>query len=101
MKLVIKSILLLIVVVMLAGSYAVAQSGETSKPAATSGKVVNLNTASQSELETLPGIGPSLAKKILDYRTKNGNFKAATDLIAVPGIGEKKFEQLKNMVAVK
>jgi competence protein ComEA len=76
----------------------IAQSGQDQK---SSGKVVNINTASQSELESLPGIGPSLAKKIIDFRQKNGGFKNPSDLMAVQGIGEKKFEQLKSLISVK
>ena len=75
---------------------AAAQSKETAKTGA-----VNINSAGQSELERLPGIGPSLAKKILDFRQKNGQFKTPNDLMAVPGIGEKKFEQIKSLITVK
>ena len=96
-----KSTLLLIVVLLTAGGYVVAQTAEPDKEAASSGKVVNINTASQSELESLPGVGPSLAKRIVEFRTKNGNFKTATDLMAVQGIGEKTFENMKHLVAVK
>jgi competence protein ComEA len=74
---------------------------QASAPAKETGKTVNINTAGQAELEQLPGIGPSLAKKILDFRQKNGQFKTPNDLMAVPGIGEKKFEQLKNLITVK
>ena len=75
---------------------------QTSAPTKETGKaLVNINSAGQSELEKLPGIGPSLAKKILDFRQKNGQFKTTNDLMAVPGIGEKKFEQLKNLITVK
>lgn len=56
---------------------------------------VNINTASQQELETLKGIGPVKAKAIVDYRSKNGPFKSAADLVNVPGIGEKTVEKLK------
>src|SRR5687768_3008262 len=76
---------------------------QAAAPAKETGKsvVVNINSAGQSDLERLPGIGPSLAKKILDFRQKNGQFKSPNDLMAVPGIGEKKFEQLKNLITVK
>ena len=50
---------------------------------------VDLNTASQQELESVKGIGPAKAKAILDYRTKNGPFKAVDDLAKVPGFGAK------------
>jgi competence protein ComEA len=65
-----------------------------------SGAVVNLNTATQSELETLPRIGPALAGRILDYRTANGRFAAVTDLMKVTGIGQKLFDGLKDRIAV-
>lgn len=91
------SFLILVLVVLSLNQFAFAQAVAGKE----SGKLVNINTASQSELESLPGIGPSLAKKILDFRQKNGPFKSAQDLMAVQGIGEKKFEQLKNLITVK
>lgn len=62
---------------------------------------VNINTASQQELETLTGIGPSLAGKIIQYRKENGNFKSVDDIKNVSGIGESKFENIKDEVCVK
>ena len=62
---------------------------------------MNINTASQTELETLNGIGPSLAAKIIEYRAKNGKFKSIDDLRNVSGIGESKFESIKKSVVVK
>jgi competence protein ComEA len=61
---------------------------------------VNINTASQAELEGLKGIGPSKAKAIVDYRTKSGNFKTIEDLKNVKGIGDKTFEKLKGDLTV-
>ncbi len=61
---------------------------------------VNVNTATQQELETLKGIGPVKAKAIIDYRSKNGPFKSQADLVNVPGIGEKTVEKLKADLAV-
>ncbi len=62
---------------------------------------VNINTANQTELETLNGVGPSLAAKIIEYREKNGKFKNVEDLKNVSGIGEAKFEGIKNQVVIK
>jgi competence protein ComEA len=61
---------------------------------------VNLNTANQAQLESLPGIGPKAAQRILEYRQKNGNFKKVEDLMNVKGIGEKAFLKLKPMLTV-
>jgi comEA protein len=62
--------------------------------------LVNINTASASELDTLPGIGPSYAKAIIDYRTKNGPFVRLEDIQQVKGIGPKTFEKLKNKITL-
>jgi competence protein ComEA len=59
---------------------------------------VNVNTASADELATLPGIGPSYAKRIVDYREKNGPFKRVEDLLNVQGIGEKTLEKIRDKV---
>lgn len=56
---------------------------------------VNLNTATEAELDTLPGIGPATAKAIVEYRTANGPFKSVEDLKKVKGIGDKKLERLR------
>lgn len=74
-----------------------AATGASSGGAA-SGAMVDVNRATASELETLPGIGPSTAQKIVDDREKNGPFATPEDLMRVPGIGPKKFEALKDMV---
>ncbi len=65
-----------------------------SKPVA-SGQVVNVNTASAADFEALPGIGPKLAARIVDYRQKNGPVKKIEDLINFQGLGEKNFLKLK------
>ena len=70
------------------------------KQAATAASPVNLNTATQAQLETLPGIGPKAAQRILEYRQKNGGFKKAEDLMNVKGIGEKSFLKLKPQVTI-
>lgn len=63
-------------------------------------KKVNLNTATQSELDSLPGIGPSTAQKIIDYREENGKFNKVEDLQNVKGIGESKYSEIKDKVTV-
>jgi competence protein ComEA len=59
---------------------------------------VQLSTATLEQLDTLPGVGPVTAQKILDYRTKHGAFHSADELDAVPGIGPKRLEQLRDLV---
>jgi competence protein ComEA len=61
---------------------------------------VNLNTATAAQLETLPGIGPALAARIIEHRQKNGPFKKIEELMNIKGIGEKAFLKLKPLVSV-
>ena len=61
---------------------------------------VNLNTATVSQLEDLPGIGPALAARIVDHRQKNGAFKSVEDVMAVKGIGEKNFAKIQGFLSV-
>lgn len=62
--------------------------------------LVNINTATQTELETLDGIGPSTAKKIIDYREENGKFNSIEEIQNVSGIGDAKYEAIKNDICV-
>lgn len=75
-----------------------------STPTASTGPVatglVNINTADQAQLDTLPGIGSSLAQRIIEYRETNGPFKAIEDLKDVSGIGDKNFENMKDRITV-
>jgi competence protein ComEA len=68
------------------------------KPAPT-GKV-NINTASADQLTALPGVGPKLAARIVEYRQKSGSFRAPHDLLNVQGIGEKNFAKLEQYLSV-
>ena len=61
---------------------------------------LNLNAATEAQLEALPGIGPATASRIVEYRKKNGGFKKVEDLMNVKGIGEKSFLKLKALIAV-
>jgi len=81
-------------------------SSEDTPPEATevpledvNGDLLNLNTATLEELESLPGIGPTLAQRIIDYRDQNG-FYAIEDILNVPGIGQSTFDEIKDLITV-
>ena len=63
--------------------------------------IINLNTANEEELEKIPGIGASIANKIIAYRKENGKFKAIEDIKNVSGIGESKFSKIKEYICIK
>ena len=62
--------------------------------------LVNLNTASQTELELLPGIGPKTAQKIIEFREINGPFSSIEAILDIPGIGEKTLSEIKDLITV-
>ena len=62
---------------------------------------ININKATQTELENLKGIGPSLSNKIIEYRNENGKFKSIEEIKNVNGIGDTKYEGIKNYITVK
>lgn len=74
-----------------------AAAGRKKHPPATP---INLNTATASQLEELPGVGPVTAKAILDFRAKSGPFHRAQDLLSIHGISRSKFEKLRPYVTV-
>lgn len=74
---------------------------ETAPPAPTEEAPLNLNTATQAELELLPGIGPVLAQAILDYRDSFGGFSAKEQLMEVSGIGEKRYAAVEALITVE
>lgn len=61
---------------------------------------ININKANAQDLESVPGIGPSTAEKIVTYRNENGKFSSIDDLKNVTGIGEKKFESIKDYISI-
>lgn len=61
---------------------------------------VNINSADKSELDGLPGVGPALAERIIEYRQKNGSFSDIDDLKKVPGIGSSKFEKMQEKITM-
>ena len=60
--------------------------------------LVDINTAASAELETLPGIGPALARKIVEFREQNGPFRTVDDLLKIRGIGEKSLERFRDRI---
>lgn len=70
------------------------------REAATETELVNINTADQAELESLPGIGSVRASAILEYRNENGPFQSIEELLKVDGIGEKTLNKLRDLITV-
>ena len=62
---------------------------------------VNINTATEAQIALLPGIGPKLATEVVTYRTNNSGFKTAEDIKKVSGVGEKKFEKIKDFIVLE
>lgn len=83
--------------------YIVKENGEgiVEDSKASSSERININKADTNQLCELPGVGESLATRIVTYREENGKFKSIEDLKNVSGIGEKKFESLKEYIVVK
>ena len=77
-----------------------AKTTSAAKAKATAASPVNLNSASVTQLQTLPGIGASTAQRIVEYRQKNGSFKKIEELMNVRGVGEKNFLKLKAQISV-
>ena len=86
--------------VVLAGAVMAVGAAGASGGSTPGGGVVNINTAGVSELEALPGIGPALAARIVEYRDGHGPFASVDDLTDVPGIGPAKLEALRSQATV-
>ncbi len=70
------------------------------KGSAPAGDKINLNSATAEQLETLPGIGPAIAKSIVEYRSKVGKFTKIEEILNVRGVGEKKFQRIKDRLTL-
>lgn len=81
-------------------STSTSKSGGKVAGVSTTSGVVNINTASLSQLDTLPGVGPPTAQKIIDYRTANGGFQVIEDIMKVKGIKQATFGKLKDKISV-
>ena len=77
-----------------------ATNNSSNSPNDKSNDLININTATKEELDTLPGIGPATAEKILNYRQEHGNFQSIEDLKNVKGIGEAKFNKLQDKISI-
>jgi competence protein ComEA len=69
-------------------------------PAPASTEKININSASVEQLQSLPGIGPAIAKAIIEHRTKAGKFNRIEEIMKVKGIGEKKFQKIKDRLTL-
>lgn len=88
------------VVLMAGGTEARAEMAQQPATTAATRALVEINSATPAELEELPGVGPALAARIVEYRTKNGGFKKIEELMNVQGIGERSFLRLRPLVTV-
>ena len=74
--------------------------GATGESSTVNEDLVNINTASAQELDSLPGIGPTIAQRIIDYRNENGPFQKIEDILNVSGIGPSTYDEIKDLITV-
>ena len=79
----------------------IVSNDNTNQAEASKTSQININTATIEELDTLPGVGEATANKIVNHRSENGEFKSIEEVKNVTGIGDKKFEEIKNLICVK
>ena len=91
-----KTLVLVLCVWFLLGAFSLIQVQAQTKAK----KKVNINTASLTELQTLPRIGPKVAQRIINYRKEHGPFKRVEDIMKVRGIGEKTFLRIRDLITV-
>lgn len=75
--------------------------GSSESAGSTKSSLININTADEKQLDALPGIGPTLAARIVEYRQANGPFKSIEEVKNVSGIGEKRFADIKDLITVR
>lgn len=63
--------------------------------------LINLNTATVEELDTLPGVGPVIARRIVEFRERRGGFRRVEELLAIQGISEQRWQQIRKLVEVR
>lgn len=80
------------------GEQIVVPGPDSSAVGSASTDVISLNNASATELESLPGVGPVLAERIVSFRQSNGRYRTVEDLLQVPGIGEAKLASIRDLV---
>jgi competence protein ComEA len=90
----------LLMIGLAAAAVAAQEPAPPSMAAAPAAAPVNINTATIQQLETLPGIGPATAQRIIEYRQKSGGFKKIEELMNIRGVGEKSFLTLKPLITV-
>jgi competence protein ComEA len=98
------TVTIVLLLLVLGGPSARVWAGADAPPrptAAQSPELVNINTASEGELTSLKGVGPAVAKRIVEYRQTNGEFKKPEDIQKVQGVGKRLWEQNRQRIAVK
>ncbi len=94
-------VFLVVLLVVVAQAWLGAQKAQPAKSdTAAVPAIVNLNTATAEQLDSLPGVGPKVAARIIEYRQKNGPFKKIEDVMNVRGVGEKNFLKIKSRLTV-
>lgn len=84
----------------LPGSFDNNESASEESSLSADGELININTATLEELDGLPGIGPTIAQRIIDYRTENGPFSTIEEIMDVSGVGIATFDEIKDLITV-